>query len=49
MIRSSSWSIEEQLKRWYKLIEYWEADCDKEGGYSTIRRGSRSMQGTSGL
>ena len=48
MIRSSSWSIEEQLKRWYKLIEYWEADCDKEGGYSTIRRGSRSMQGTVG-
>ena len=46
MIRSSSWSIEEQLKRWYTLIEYWEADCDKEGGYSIIRRGSRSMQGT---
>ena len=46
MIRSSSWSIEEQLKRWYKLIEYWEADRDKEGGHSIIRRESRSMQGT---
>jgi hypothetical protein len=46
MIRSSSWSIEEQLKRWYKLIEDWEADRDKEGGNSIIRRESRSMQGT---
>ena len=46
MIRSSSWSIEEQLKRWYELIEYWEADRDKEGGNSIIRRESRSMQGT---
>ena len=46
MIRSSSWSIEEQLKRWYELIEYWEADRDKEGGHSIIRRESRSMQGT---
>ena len=46
LIRSSSWSIEEQLKRWYKLIEDWEADRDKEGGNSIIRRESRSMQGT---
>ena len=45
MIRSSSWSIEEQLKRWYELIEYWEADRDKVGGNSIIRRESRSMQG----
>jgi hypothetical protein len=47
MIRSSSWSIEEQLKRWYELIKDWEADRDKEaGGTSIIRRESRSMQGT---
>jgi len=49
MIRSSSWSIEEQLKRWYELINIkdWEADRDKEaGGTSIIRRESRSMQGT---
>ena len=32
MIRSSSWSIEEQLKRWYKLIEDWEADATKRAG-----------------
>jgi hypothetical protein len=48
MIRSSSWSIEEQLKRWYELIKNWEADRDKEGGNSIIRRESRSMQGTVG-
>ena len=30
----------------FKLIEYWEADRDKEGGNSIIRRESRSMQGT---
>ena len=47
MICSSSWSIEEQLKRWYELIKDWEADRDKEaGGTSIIRRESRSMQGT---
>ena len=46
MIRSSSWSIEEQLKRWYELIKNWEADRDKEGGNSIIRRESRRMQGT---
>jgi hypothetical protein len=46
MIRSSSWSIEEQLKRWYELIKNWEADRDKEGGNSIIRRQSRNMQGT---
>ena len=46
MIRSSSWSIEEQLKRWNNLIKDWEADRDKEGGNSIIRRESRSMQGT---
>ena len=46
MIRSSSWSIEEHLKRWYRLIKDWEADRDKEGGNSIIRRESRSMQGT---
>ena len=46
MIRSSSWSIEEQLKRWYELIKNWEADRDKEGGNSIIRRESRCMQGT---
>ena len=42
MIRSSSWSIEEQLKRWYELIENWEADRDKEGGNSIIQRESMS-------
>ena len=46
MIRSSSWSIEEQLKRWYELIKNWEADRDKEGGNSIIRRETRSIQGT---
>ena len=46
IIRSSSWSIEEQLKRWYELIKNWEADRDKEGGNSIIRRESRRMQGT---
>ena len=46
MIRSSSWSIEEQLKRWYELIKNWEADRDKEGGNSIIRRESRRVQGT---
>ena len=46
MIRSSSWSIEEQLKRWYELIKNWEADRDKEGGNSIIRRETSSIQGT---
>ena len=46
MIRTSSWSIEEQLKRWYELIKNWEADRDKEGGNSIIRRETRSIQGT---
>ena len=40
MICSSSWSIEEQLKRWYKLIEDWEADRDKEGGNTISSDGS---------
>ena len=46
MIRSRSWSIEEQLKKWYLLIETWEADRDKEGGSNIIQPNSRRVQGT---
>ena len=46
MIRSSSWSIEEQLQKWYKLIETWSADRDREGERSIIRPNSRRVQGT---
>ena len=30
MIHSRSWSIEDKLQKWYKLIETWSAERDKE-------------------
>ncbi len=46
MIRSRSWSIEDKLQKWYKLIETWSADRDREGERSIIRPNSRRVQGT---